>query len=112
MKAAERKAEEVEEKAEEKWKACAEGEAQVKAGKALSAERKWKAKGRALPVEAVTISSQTDHIHKPKATQVDDGTQMEVALEEFEKAMEKKRERNKATSSVVVFFNRKLALGT
>jgi len=40
LKAAERKVEEAEVKAQEKWKAWAEKEAQVKAGKAVSAERK------------------------------------------------------------------------
>ena len=40
LKAAERKAREAEEKAEEKWKAWAEKESQVKPGKAVSAERK------------------------------------------------------------------------
>jgi len=52
LKAAEWKAEGAEEKAEEKWKVWAEKEAQMKAGKAVSAERKrWQAKGKALPVE-------------------------------------------------------------
>jgi len=53
LKAAEWEAEEVEEKAEEKWSAWVEKEAQVKAGKTMSVERKkWPAKGKALPVEA------------------------------------------------------------
>ena len=91
---AEQKVEEAEEKTEEKWRAWAEKEVQVKAGKAVSAERKkWQAKLKALPVETVMTATQTDHIQKPKAIQVDDGTQTEVALEELEKAMEKKRER-------------------
>jgi len=55
LKAAERKAEEAEEKEGEKWKAWAEKEVQVKTGKAVSAERKkWQAKGKALPIETVT----------------------------------------------------------
>jgi len=37
--------------------------------------------------------SQTDDIQEPMVIQVDDGTQTDVALEELEKAMEKKRER-------------------
>ena len=63
LQVAERKAEE----AEEKWKAWAEKEAQVKA----------------LPVETVTIATQTDHIEEVKPIQVVDGTQTEVALEEL-----------------------------
>jgi len=48
----------------------------VKAGKAVSAERKkWQSKGKALPVETVMNATQTDHIQKPKALQADDGTQ-------------------------------------
>jgi len=83
VKTAERKVEEAEEKAEEKWKAWAEKEAQVKAGKAVSAERKkWQAKGKALPVEMVTTATQTDHIQEPTVVQVDDSTQTEVALRE------------------------------
>jgi len=89
---AERKAEEAEEKAEEKWREWAEKEAQVKAGKAVSAEwKKWQAKGKALPVEKVTITTQTDYIQEPTA--VHNGTQTEVVLEELEKAMKRKRER-------------------
>ena len=85
---------EAEEAAEVKWKAWAEKEAQVKAGKAVSAERKkWQAKGKALPVEKVTIATQTDHIQKPTVAQFDEGTQTEVVLEELEKAMKRKRER-------------------
>jgi len=92
--ATERKVEEAEEKAEEKWRAWAEKEAQVKAGKAVSAERKkWQAKGKVLPVEKVTIATQTDYIQEPTVVQVDNGIQTEVVLEEFEKAMERKRER-------------------
>jgi len=49
-------------------------EAQVKAGKAVSAEQKWQAKGKALLVEMVTIATQTDHIQEPTVVQVDDGT--------------------------------------
>jgi len=89
-----RKVEEAEEKAEEKWRAWAEKEAQVKAGKAVSAERKkWQAKGKALPVEKVMIATQTDYIQEPTVVQVDNGIQTEVVLEELEKAMERKRER-------------------
>jgi len=92
LKATERKAEEVEKEVEERWEAWAEKEAQVKAGKAVSAERKkWQAEGKALPVETVTITTQTDHIQKPTVVQVDDGTQTDVALEVLKKAMEKKR---------------------
>jgi len=60
-------------------------------GKAVSAERKkWQAKGKALPVETVTIATQTDHNQEPKAIQVhDDGTQTEVVVEEFEKGRAK-----------------------
>jgi len=44
----------------EKWKKWAEKEAQLKAGKAVSAERKkWQAKGKALPVEMVHNATQT-----------------------------------------------------
>jgi len=51
----------------------------VKAGKAVSAERKkWQAKGKALPVETVTVATQTDHIQEPTVVQVDDGTQTEL----------------------------------
>ena len=93
LQAAKRKIEEVEEKAEEKWKA-------------VSGERKkWQAKGKALPVKMVTIATQTDHILEPKALQMDDGTQTaevtetavgtqtDVGIEELEKGMERKRER-------------------
>jgi len=94
LKAAERKAEGAEEKAEEKWNAWVEKESQVKAGKAVSAEGKnLQAKGKALPVEKVTIATQTDHIREPTVVQVDKGTQAEAGLEELEQAMEKKRER-------------------
>jgi len=48
-----RAVEEAEEAAEVKWKAWADKESQLKAGKAVSAERKWQAKGKALPVEKV-----------------------------------------------------------
>jgi len=41
----------------------------------------------------VTIATQTDHIQELTVVQVDDGTQMQVALEELEKPMEKKRDR-------------------
>jgi len=69
---AERKAGVAEEKAEEKWRAWAEKDAQVKAGKVVSAERKkWLAKGKALPVEKVTIATQTDYIQEPTVVQVD-----------------------------------------
>ena len=55
------KVEEAEEAAELKWKAWAEKESQVKAGKAVAAERKkWQAKGKALPVEKVHQLTQTD----------------------------------------------------
>ena len=48
------------EECEEKWKKWAEKEAQLKAGKAVSAERKkWQAKGKALPVEMVPHATQT-----------------------------------------------------
>jgi len=50
------------------------------------------AKGKALPVEKVTIATQTDHIQEPIVVQVDDGTETEVVLEELEKAVERKRE--------------------
>jgi len=41
----------------------------------VSVERKkWQAKGKALPVETVTIATQTDHIQEPAVIQVDDGT--------------------------------------
>ena len=64
-KAGERKADEAQEKAVEK--------AQVKAGKAVSAERKkWQAKDKAIPVETVTIATQTDNIQEPMVIQVDD----------------------------------------
>jgi len=60
----------------------------------VSAERKkWQAKGKALPVEIVTIATQTDHIQEPTVVQVDGSTQTEVALEQLEKAMERKRKR-------------------
>jgi len=63
-------------------------------GKAVSAERKkWQAKGKALPVKKVTSTTQTDYIQEPTVIQVDNGIQMEVVLEELEKAMERKRER-------------------
>ena len=53
--------EEAEKTAEEKWKAWAEKESQVKAGKAVAAERKkWQNKGKALPVEKVHQLTQTD----------------------------------------------------
>jgi len=91
---AERKAEEAEEKAEEKWRAWAEKEGQVKAGKELSVERKkWQAKVKALPVENVMIATQTDYIREQTVVQVDNGIQTEVVLETLEKAMEKKSER-------------------
>jgi len=39
----------------------------LKAGKAVSAERKkWQAKGKALPVETVTIATQTDYTEEAK----------------------------------------------
>ena len=45
---------------EEKWKKWAEKEAQLKTGRAVSAERKkWQAKGKALLVEMVTSATQT-----------------------------------------------------
>jgi len=48
------------EECEEKWRKWAEKEAQLKAGKAVSAERKkWQAKGKALPVEMVPYATQT-----------------------------------------------------
>jgi len=54
------------EEAEGKWKAWAE-KAQVMAGKPVSAERKkWQAKGKALPVETVMVTTQTDHIQEQK----------------------------------------------
>jgi len=60
----------------------------------VSAERKkWQAKGKALPAEMVTIATQTDHIQEPTVVQVEDGTQTKVALEQLEKAMERKREK-------------------
>jgi len=94
LKAAERKAEEAEKGAEEKWRAWAEKEAQVKAGKVVSAERKqWQAKGKALPVETVTIATKTYHIQEPTVAQSGEGTQTEVVLEELEKAIKRKRER-------------------
>jgi len=89
-----RRAEEAERKAKEKWKAWAEKEAQVEAGKAVSAElKKWQTKGKALPVETVMMVNQTDHIQEPTVVHVDDGTQTEVMLKVLEKAMERKRER-------------------
>jgi len=70
-----------EEEAGEKWKAWAEKEAQVNAGKAVSSEgKKWQAKGKALPVETVTMAAQTDRIQEPKAIHLDDGIQTEVGL--------------------------------
>jgi len=57
----ERAVEEAEKAAEVKWKAWAEKESQVKAGKAVAAERKkWQAKGKALPADKVNQLSQTD----------------------------------------------------
>jgi len=98
-KAAEQRADEAEEKAEEKWRAWVEKEVQVKAGKAVSAERKkWQAKGKALPVETVTTTTQTNHIQELTVIQMDDSTQTEVALEELEKEMEKKREEGEGES--------------
>jgi len=48
------------EQCEEKWKKWVEKEAQLKVGKAVSAERKkWQAKGKALPVEMVPNATQT-----------------------------------------------------
>jgi len=76
---------------------------EVKAGKAE--RKKWQAKGKALPVETITIATQTNHIQEPKAMQVEEGTQTdgithaeegtqtEVGIEELEKVMERKRER-------------------
>jgi len=82
LKDAEPKAEE----AEEKRRESAEKEAQGEAGNAVSAERKkWQVKGKALPVEMVTMAAQTDHIQKPIVVQVDDGTQIKAAVEEVEK---------------------------
>ncbi|KAF8448225.1 hypothetical protein BGX38DRAFT_1270437 [Terfezia claveryi] len=46
---------------EEKWKAWAEKEVQVRAGKVVAAERKkWQAKGKALSVETVSVATQSD----------------------------------------------------
>ena len=65
LQVAERKAEKAEENPEEKWGAWAEQEAQVKAVKATLAEwKKWQANGKALPVERVSIGTQTDHIQE------------------------------------------------
>jgi len=65
LQAAERRVEEADEKADEKWRTWAEKEVQVKAGKAVSAERKkWQAKGKAVPVEMVTTATQTNHIQE------------------------------------------------
>jgi len=86
-------------KYEEEWKVWAEKGAQVKvkvkAGKAMSSERKrWQAKGKALSVKTVTIATQTDHIGEAKAIEVDDSTQTEVLLEELERRWSR-RERGK-----------------
>jgi len=90
---ANQKAEEAEEKAEEKWRAWAEKEAQVKVVKAVSAEgKKWQTTGKALPVEMVTIATQTDHIQEP-TVQVDDGTQKEL---------EKRKGRAKVSEDMVM----------
>ena len=73
LRAAERRSEEVEEKAEAKWQPWAEKEAHEKGGKAVSAQRKKRqAKGKALPVEMVTMATQSDHIQEPKAIQLDE----------------------------------------
>jgi len=62
----------------------------VKAGKAIASEkRKWQAKGKVLAVE-------TNNIEIVKVIQVDNGTQMEVIVEELEKAMEKRQREGKA----------------
>ena len=46
----------------------------MKVGKVVSVERKkWQAKGKALPVEKVTITTQTDYIQEPTVVQVDNG---------------------------------------
>ena len=56
----ERKHQKEMEECEEKWRMWAEKEAQLKAGKAVSAKRKkWQAKGNALPVEMVPHATQT-----------------------------------------------------
>jgi len=76
--------EEAEEAAEVKWKAWAEKESQVKAGKAVAAERKkWQAKGKALPVEKVHQLTQTDCLEvEVKAEVVEMATQTEERKEE------------------------------
>jgi len=78
------KVEEAEEAVELKWKAWAEKESQVKAGKAVAAERKkWQAKGKALPVEKVNQLSQTDCLEvEVKAEVVEMATQTEERKEE------------------------------
>jgi len=72
----------------------------VKAGKAMSSERKrWQAKGKALPVETVMIATQTDAIPaEVKTIQVEEGAQTEVGITELEKAMKKKRGERKGGS--------------
>jgi len=46
---------------------------EAKAGNAAPSEmKKWEAKRKALPVEAVTTATQTDHIEKVKAIPVGD----------------------------------------
>jgi len=93
------------EECEEKWRKWAEKEAQVKAGKAVSAERKkWQAKGKALPVEMVPNTTQTqpeEEMVKPmQATssvqtvemrQEEKGTQTEADV--LVEAMERKKNR-------------------
>jgi len=46
-------------------------------------------KGKALPVETVTIATQTHHTQEPRALQVDDGIQTEVLVEDLEKGRAK-----------------------
>ena len=61
----------------------------------LAERKKWQAKGKALPGEMVIIATHTDNIQEPTVVRVNDGIQTEVALDELEKAMEKKKRERK-----------------
>jgi len=92
---------------EEKWRKWAEKEAQLKAGKAMSSERKkWQAKGKALPVEMVPNTTQTQleeekvklmlatsSVQTVEMRQEEKGIQTEVDV--LVEAMERKKNRKK-----------------
>jgi len=95
------------EECEKKWKKWAEKEAQLKAGKTVSAERKkWQAKGKALPVDMVPHATQTqpeEEMVKPilvtssvqtvETRQEERGIQTEADV--LVEAMERKKNRKK-----------------